>query len=185
MSRFIADKVYKMQDENNNLVVSFVVSGTNKFSANMSVAELKEFEKITIDAKKHKSQRSVEQNNMLWALIEKISLTTTGYKRKDDIEECYCNLLESANIKSKFVPCIPGDEEELLFTYRIIKLVGERTLAESGQKVLIYKCFKGSSSFDTKQMNELIELALDKLAELGVIDSEVSSIMEEYEKQKK
>ncbi len=185
MSRFVADKVYKMQDENNNLVISFVVSGVNKFSANMCVSELKEFEKINIEAKKYKSQRSIEQNNMLWALIEKISIATSGYKRKDDVEECYCNLLERANIKSKFVPCIPGDEEDLLYTYRIIKLIGERTLAESGQKILIYKCFKGSSTFDTKQMNELIELALDVLADLGVVDSEITTISEEYEKQKK
>ena len=44
----------------------------------------------------------------------------------------------------------------------------------------MYQYFIGSSKFNTKEMTELIESVLDKLAELGVYDSEIEVARSEY-----
>ena len=80
MSKFIADRTYKMIDENNNLIVSYVVSGYDKRGAAMAYEESKDLGKLSIEVKKHKSQRSLEQNRLLWALLGKLATAMSGKK---------------------------------------------------------------------------------------------------------
>ena len=42
MSKFIADKAYRMINENNELVVCYVVSGEHKRGAQLALEELKD-----------------------------------------------------------------------------------------------------------------------------------------------
>ena len=191
MSKFVADRIYKMQDENGNIVVSFVVSGSNKWAANMSVEELKKLgkTKLSIDVKKYKSHRSIEQNKMLWALCEKLAIAISGVSYKSEVEDCYVNLLEEANIEGRFRVVLPEDRKQLEEEYRVVKSVGKRMVEnpKNNKKTEceMFLCYKGSSTFDTKQMTELIELALNRCADLGVHDSEIQQIMEDnrrYEK---
>ena len=183
MSKFVANKVYKMQDEAGNLIVSFVVSGTDKWAANASVDELKKFNKIDIKAGEYKSERSLAQNNMLWALCEKIAIATCGVKWKSEVEACYCELIEEANIKSEVFVGLPESKKFLEEQYRVVKESGTRIIVDprtnKETKGVIYICYKGSSSFNTKQMTDLIELALFRCSELGIYDSEIQSIMED------
>jgi len=184
MSKFIADRVYKMQDENNNVIISFVVSGSNKYSANMTFDELKKLGdvKLSVESKKYKSQRSLEQNKMLWALCEKIAIATSGFSYKSEVEECYVNLLEEANIEGRFRVALPEDKKQLEEEYRVVKSVGKRMVlnpkTNKKTECEMFLCYKGSSTFDTKQMTELIELALNRCAELGIYDSEIEQIRE-------
>lgn len=50
----------------------------------------------------------------------------------------------------------------------------------NGKTLNVYQYFIGSSKFDTKEMTELIEATLDKLAELGIYDSEIEVARREY-----
>ena len=180
MSKFTADRVYKMQDEDGNTIISFVVSGSNKYAANMSVEELKKISgsKISVEAKQYKSKRSLEQNKLLWALLGKMAFATTGSKDKIETEDCYCQMLERANVECDFLLCLPKARELLEQNFRVVKEIGEREV--NGKVLKMYQVWLGSSTFDTKQMTELIEVTLDKLAELGVYDSEVEQAWEEY-----
>lgn len=189
MSNFIAKDIYKMTNENNDLIISFVINKDNRYSAEFGFKELKELEKgskIKITAVKYKSKRSLEQNRMLWALIEKIALMQTGYSRKEDVEECYCNLIEEANIVNTYdwIPALESSKKNLEAIYRVVKNYGERIIINPKTKketeCVLFKCYKGSSHFNTKEMTELIDLALDTLADLGVSDNEIMLIKEEY-----
>ncbi len=60
----------------------------------------------------------------------------------------------------------------------MIRKVGEENV--KGKVMNIYQCFMGSSKFNTKEMTELIEGVLDKLAELGVYDSEIELARREF-----
>ncbi len=177
-----------MQDENGDIVVSFVISGANKYSANMSVEELKQITnaKISIDAKRYKSKRTLEQNRLLWALLGKMALAKSGTSNKVESEDCYCEMLEKANVECDFFLCLPQAKKTLEEKYRVVKECGERDVFDKKTqqtKILkMYQVWIGSSSFDTKQMTELIELTLDKLAELGVYDSEIEQAWEEYKR---
>ena len=89
MSKFIAERVYRMTDENNNLIVCYVVRGENKKSALLSLEENQGSEKkLEVETKIHKSQRSLEQNRLLWALLGKMANALSGNKRKVSTEEC-------------------------------------------------------------------------------------------------
>lgn len=183
MSKFVANRVYKMQDESGNIIVSFVVSGTDKWAANVCVDELKKFDKIDIKATEHKSERSLAQNNMLWALCEKIAIATCGVKWKTEVEDCYCDLIEEANIKSEVYVGLPESKKFLEEQYRVVKESGTRIIVDPRTNKetngVVYICYKGSSTFNTKQMTDLIDLALHRCSELGIYDSEIQSIMED------
>lgn len=183
MSKFIANKVYKMQDESGNIIVSFVVSGIDKYAANVCVEELKKFNKIDIKASEHKSERSLAQNKMLWALCEKIAIATTGVKWKAEVEDCYCELIEGANIKSEVYIGLPDAKKTLEEQYRVVKESGTRIIVDprtnKETEGVVYICYKGSSTFNTKQMTELIDLALHRCSELEIYDSEIESIKNE------
>lgn len=183
MSKFIANKVYKMQDESGNVIVSFVVSGSDKWAANASIEELKKFNKIDIKASEHKSERSLAQNNMLWALIEKIAIATCGVKWKTEVEDCYCDLIEEANVKSEFYVGLPDAKKSLQEQYRVVRECGKRIIIDprtnKETEGVVFICYKGSSTFNTKQMTDLIDLALHRCSELGIYDSEIQTIMED------
>ena len=87
-------------------------------------------------------------------------------------------MLEEANVSCDFMLALPEAELMLKKSFRVIRKVGEREV--NGKTLNMYQYFVGSSKFNTKEMTELIESVLDKLAELGVYDSEIEIARSEY-----
>lgn len=179
MSKFIAEKCYRMINKNNDLVVCYVVHGDNKRSALLALEETQNSEKkLEVDVKPHKSQRSLEQNRLLWALLGKMAFAMSGNKRKVTTEECYCIMLEEANVAYDYLLALPEAEPMLKKTFRVVRKIDEREV--NGKTLNMYQYFIGSSKFNTQEMTELIEATLDKLAELGIVDSEIEIARKEY-----
>lgn len=179
MSKFIASKVKKWQEDDGSVTIAFTVSADNSYAAKMCYEELKELNRpLEIDAKLYKSNRSIEQNKLLWALLGKMAMATCGKKDKVSTEDCYCAMLERANVKSVVLQGIPEAENELKRFFRVVNVVDERV--SNGKKTYLYRCYEGSSKYDTKEMTDLIEMTLDRLAELGVYDSEIEVARREY-----
>lgn len=178
-SKFIAEKSYRMINENNDLVVCYVVHGENKKAALLALEETQNSEKnLQVEVKIHKSQRSLEQNRLLWALLGKMAVAQSGNNRKVSTEECYCIMLEEANVSYDYLLALPEAEPMLRKTFRVIRKVGEREV--NGKILNLYQYFIGSSKFNTQEMTELIEATLDKLAELDIVDSEIELARKEY-----
>lgn len=178
MSKFIAARTYRMTDEEGDLIVSYVVKGGDKYAASLAVEETKKADKLTIEVKPYKSKRSLEQNRLLWALLGKMAETVSGKRDRESTEDCYISMLEEANVKYDFLLAMPETEESLKKGFRGVKKVGERLY--NGKKMNVYKVFIGSSKYDVQEMTALIETTIDKLAELGVYDSEIAAAREEY-----
>ena len=179
MSKFIAEKCYRMINENNDLVVCYVVHGDNKRSALLTLEETQATEKkIEVEVKPYKSKRSLEQNRLLWALLGKMAFAMSGNKRKVSTEECYCIMLEEANVAYDYLLALPEAEPMLKKTFRVVRKIDEREV--NGKTLNMYQYFVGSSKFNTQEMTELIEATLDKLAELGIVDSEIEIARKEY-----
>lgn len=174
MSKFIAEKCYRMSDENDNLIISYVVNKADRSTGLLAFNETKDIAKFEIDVKQFKSARSLEQNRMLWALLEKMSKATAFTK-----EECYCTMLEEAGVKYDYLLALPETEKELRKSFRAVRNMGI-TREVNGKELTMYQYFIGSSKFNTKEMTELIEAVLDKLAMLGVYDSEIELARREY-----
>lgn len=79
MSKFVAERSYRMINENNDLVVCYVVHGDNKRSALLALEETQATEKkLEVEVKPYKSKRSLEQKNSFGRCSEKWRLRCPG-----------------------------------------------------------------------------------------------------------
>lgn len=110
-----------------------------------------------------KSKRSLEQNRMMWALIHEIAEHTQG----GDEMDLYCQFLEIANAQTEIILCDPNvDINALRKVFRAVQFMGYSEI--DGAVMAQYKVFTGSSRFDTKEMNKLIDTILSTAYELGI-----------------
>ena len=121
---------------------------------------------ITIEPKKKK--RSLDQNAYFWKLLGEISKKENGDLR--DVETIYTNLLEMAG--SKYTSMIIKHEalDDLRKQIRHVKVIKQQTV-----KNVLYDtvyAFYGSSTFNTSEMSQLIDVALRYAEEVGVEDVE-------------
>lgn len=138
MSKFVAERSYRMINENNDLVVCYVVHGDNKRSALLALEETQVTEKkLEVEVKPYKSKRSLEQNKLLWALLGKMAFAMSGNKRKVSTEECYCIMLEEANVAYDYLLALPSAEPMLRKTFRVIRKLDEREV--NGKTLNLYQ----------------------------------------------
>ena len=149
MSKFVAERSYRMINENNDLVVCYVVHGDNKRSALLALEETQATEKkLEVEVKPYKSKRSLEQNKLLWVLLGKMAFAMSGNKRKVSTEECYCIMLEEANVAYDYLLALPSAEPMLRKTFRVIRKLDEREV--NGKTLNLYQYFIGSSKYNTQ-----------------------------------
>lgn len=113
------------------------------------------------EIKEPKSQRSLEQNRLLWKLIHRIAKETY----QDDMT-VYCAVLERADALSDYVITAVDMEEALRKSFRGVKFI--RMQEVNGKDCFVYKVYLGSSKMNTAEMNELIEITMDLCGELGI-----------------
>lgn len=178
MSKFIASSIKRMTDEDGRVVVLLTAEGWNRTPAEQTVIENKEFEQIVVEIKKKSSQRSLDQNAMLWSLLTQIALATSGTKSKTAVEQIYCAILEEAQAHYEYILAPKNTEEGLRKAFRVIREMGMREV--NGKTLTMYQCFIGSSKYDTAEMTVLIDTALNKCDELGIDNSEVRTIAQEH-----
>lgn len=121
-----------------------------------------EMDKLYIcEIKQPKSQRSLEQNKLLWKLIHSIAKETG----QDDMD-VYCGVLERADALSDYVITATDMETALRKSFRGVKFV--RMQEVNGKECYVYKVYIGSSKMDTKEMSELLDVTLQICGELGI-----------------
>lgn len=126
------------------------------------LAELKGQE-LTIEFKPYKSQRSLNQNALLWKLISEIDLAENGRPSESGEMDIYANLIKMARISTATFTTIPEAYEEV----KRRKLFRHTEVLSEGHTVT-WRGYYGSSTFDTAEMNLLIETAKDYAAKLNI-----------------
>ena len=112
----------------------------------------------------HKSQRSKNQNALMWRNIHLISKELT-----QDDNKTYCDLLERTDAKSEFIPVQHMEMERTLqLSFRGALFM--RPVNINGQEWYLFKVYLGSSTMNTKQMAEVIEITKDIMSELGIYE---------------
>ena len=182
MSKFEAKAISLMTNIDGEVIVCLTATQISKSAARYTVREMMDANKdLSVEIKVAKSNRSLRQNAMLWSLIEKIAIEQSGSKRSIDTMDVYCDLLEQANCVSDYV--LAKDDSELKKVYRAVRFVGEREIVSNTGEIItlnLYKVFMGSSKFNTKEMTELIECALDVCSLLDINDSDVELTRRTY-----
>ena len=114
-----------------------------------------------VEIKQQKSHRTLNQNKLLWKLVHKIAKNQC----QDDMD-IYCTLLERADAKSDYILAIPGMEDDLRRVFRGVKFIRQQEL---GKKTFnIYKVYLGSSKMTVREMNELLNIAIQLCSELDI-----------------
>ena len=113
------------------------------------------------EVKEPKSQRSLQQNKMLWELIHLIAK-----KQHQDDMEVYCAVLERADAKSDYVLARPETEDGLRKTFRGVKFIRQQEV--NNTIFNIYKVYLGSSKMNTKEMTELLDITIQLCSELQI-----------------
>ena len=121
-----------------------------------------EMDKLYVcEIKQPKSQRSLQQNKLLWKLIHNIAKATY----QDDME-VYCAVLERADALSDYIITALEIEDALRKSFRGVKFI--RMQEVNGRECYVYKVYIGSSKMDTKEMTELLDITLQICGELGI-----------------
>lgn len=120
-----------------------------------------------IDGKEFKKNRSISQNDMLWGIISKISDVLNGNHSKTETETIYKLILKEAQVKTVYVATVPEAKNILEQNFRIVEEV-ERKIDTQKATLQTYRCYPGSSTFNTKEMGQLIDIALDYAIKSGV-----------------
>ena len=172
-TKFIATKISKFKGEGNT-IIQLMGDG------DLAYEEIKNCDKIEVTFRPYKSKRSIEQNRMLWALLTKIAVRTQGTERKSDTMEIYAQMLEETNVKHTYIMALEETKPQLEQVFRVVVDCGERKV--NGKTLKVYRCYEGSSKYNTEEMSRLIDCCLDRCNELGIYDSEVEAILKEYRK---
>lgn len=121
-----------------------------------------------VDIKEFKSKRSLEQNSLMWGLIDKINKKINGFKATKQSElEIYRQLIEMAQIKRELVATIEEARPTLESTFRVVREVG-KLKTDKGQELTKFLLYKGTSQFNTEEMSRFIDSLLDYAVKSGV-----------------
>ena len=141
--------------------------------------ELKDVE-VDVSVKKHRNKRSLDANAYAWTLIDKIAA-----RRGMSKAEVYRNAIRDIGGVSDIV-CIPNKAVQTLKDIWTRNGIGwqveelESKLPGCTNLVL----YKGSSVYDSKQMNCLIDSLVQDAQSIGIEtrpQAEIESLLKEYE----
>lgn len=113
------------------------------------------------EVKEPKSKRSIQQNKMLWQLVHSIAKE----QHQDDME-VYCALLERADALSDYIITAYDMADYLRKCFRGVMFIRKQNV--NGKECNVYKVYIGSSKMNTKEMTELLDIAIQLCAELGI-----------------
>lgn len=127
-----------------------------------------------IKVSKHREKRSLNVNSYAWKLITQIADEMRLSK-----EEVYLDLLKTYG-QSQLLPFIPGSTPKGWFKY--YEYVTSSKL--NGKDAEWYKVYKGSSSYDSKEMAIFIDGIVQEAEQLGIptIYEEVEKVKESWDK---
>lgn len=129
------------------------------------IQDLNKDELYSIVITKARDKRTEQQNKYMWALIGEIDKARNGERSNDDYD-IYLEALVRAGAKFTHLLVEPQAVPMLRERFRAIQLARK---IQVGEKIFCdYKCYDGSSKFDTKEMHDLIETILDMASECGL-----------------
>jgi hypothetical protein len=167
-------KIDMMTRPNGDVVLELTVDGYyNMRKATQLYNDLKDKE-IHATLKEFKSSRSIDQNDMLWAIITQVSDKVNGSHQEQDLMNVYGTILQRANIKREYIRTLVQARDILEQSFRAVLEVPNSRKIENGKETVGFWVYYGSSTFDTREMTQLIEVALDIATEVGIdIDRQV------------
>jgi hypothetical protein len=150
-------------------IISFVTAdkwGAGQVAETMAKTAQGEDMPLTVEVRPYKSKRSIEQNRLMWEMLDMLSEKVNGKRDSEAVWQTYIIMLERFGAKYEYLMALPEAEKMLKEQFRASVKIEEREY--NGKKMNIYKCYYGSSKFNTKEMTEFINSIQEELRGLGV-----------------
>ena len=149
------------------------VSDESKYNAVSITKEMKELKKpMQAVFDKKKRERSLNQNAMMWALLDILTTALNGYRPGGDVWETYIDILSKYGAKFEYFECTKEAFPKLKEMFRAIKIVDER-IKENGTQTYMCKAYIGSSKYNTEEMTKLIDGIFEELSDHNVKDDKL------------
>ena len=146
----------------------------------MSFLETMKPKKYTCIIKEFRKKRSQDANAYMWVMVGKIAAAVLATP-----EEVYRDLLKDIGdnyevfaVRNEFVERFPD-----IWAADHIGWIAENIGPSSEEGHTNFRCFYGSSVYDTKQMSRLIDRVIEECKELGIetlSEMELSRLKEEW-----
>lgn len=177
--------VVRFEGASDTGVLSFSVVPRYKYNAQSCVKAMEELianekDLFTLTVDPYKTKRSLEQNALLWALLEIMASELSGTRKGGVLaEDCYVDMLELAGAKYEYMMCTKEAFSFLKSQFRATKVMETRE-GKDGKPMFVVKCFYGSSKMDTKEMTVLIDTVFQRLEEMGISDEYQADVSYRY-----
>lgn len=126
------------------------------------ISEISEEDLLNINVSNARKSRTLDQNNLLWAIISDIDKKVNGIPSEASRWDLYIQGIEEVGAEFEDIE-IPSKSLRIFKgAFRAYKILDEKD-----DRILL-RCFVGSSKFDTKQMGDLIDFFIKKASELGI-----------------
>lgn len=162
--------------------LTFSTTSIQNWAVKQIVNELENNKKqLVIKLDYEDKKRSLDQNSLLWALLEEEAKFLNG-GRKSNIECSSENLYyEAINKygKDTLIAVKDGAERELKRVYKRVFIIDK--FDKDGELWVKCRCVIGSSKYTPKEMSDLIEGVLDDIAKIGIDTQIIRYLKGEYE----
>ena len=126
------------------------------------INDIEEEDLLNIKISNARKSRTLEQNNLLWAIINDIDKNVNGVATEEGRWQLYIQGIEEVGAEYEDI-IIPSTSLDIFKeAFRSLKILEEK------DNQIIVRCFVGSSKFDTKQMGDLIEYFIKSASEAGL-----------------
>lgn len=175
--KFAARYGRKATAENGDMEITLLVSGNDRFMAGKAVEYAKKFDRLTVDVGEYRKARSLDANAYMWALLHQLAfiLKTT------DIE-LYRKYIRENGVWTDFVmPEKAAKTFEHLWKEKGVAWLIDRV--DTNEDMVTLRAYYGSSSYNTKQMSQLVDSIVTDCKEAGIetmADKELKSLMEKW-----
>jgi len=140
---------------------------TNKYNLSLSINEdiRGAYEKLrdcdlSIEIKKYRDKRSLAANNYFWQLLDKMAKALRTTK-----DELYLRQLRKYGV-FEYIVCTEKAYEALVERWRLVERVNE--IDVNGTDAVQTRCYFGSSTYNSKEMSDLINGTVDDAKELEI-----------------
>lgn len=168
--------VGKLENINRDMQGNYLVTfKTNSSRAIEQLSDISTNDYLDIEVDEVKTTRTMQQNKYMWALIHEIDKAINGYRANNPMQ-IYIQALIETGAKYEYIVCQDKAKVGLLREFRAVELIKPY---DKSKGTNVYRVFYGSSTFDTKEMGDLIDYLIDKAISLGLDGQYWKGIFEE------
>lgn len=150
----------------------------NEPSALNEIDKIKDCEKLSIKAVRHKEKRSLDANALLWLCLGRIAEAL-----RSDKWDVYLQMLKRYG-KYTYICVKPAVVDAVKAQWRECEEIG--TVNINGKEAVQMLCYFGSSTYNTKEFSVLLDGVISEMKEMGIetpASEDMRRALEQWEKQ--